>query len=132
MIVRPSRAVALAALLAVALGCGGPPGRGAAVRGRVTCDGRPLAHGLIVFTPDAERGQHGPGTHARLDEDGRYDLSCADGQRLPSGWYRVTVAGPVGGTLQVADRYRYPERSGLQAQVGDREEYEFNFRLEGP
>src|SRR5204862_6440564 len=117
---------ALAALLAVAAGCGGPPGRGAAVRGRVTCDGRPLAHGLIVFTPDPERGRHGPGAHARLDEDGRYELACPDGARLAPGWDRRTVAGPVDpapGAPRVADRYRYPERSGLQAQVGDREEY---------
>jgi hypothetical protein len=127
--VRRFRAVALAALLAA--GCGGPPDRGAAVRGRVTCDGRPLAGGLIVFTPDAEHGQHGPGAHARLDDDGRYELR----DRLAPGWYRVTVAGPVDvtpGAPRVADRYRYPERSGLSARVGDQEEYEFNFTLEGP
>ncbi|MDA0253813.1 MAG: hypothetical protein O3A37_12030 [Planctomycetota bacterium] len=46
-------AAALAVLAAVA-GCGGPPQ--ASVRGRVTLDGEPLAHGTIAFLPADGKG----------------------------------------------------------------------------
>lgn len=126
---------ALAVLLAVCAGCSNSAGPGAAIKGRVTCAGRPLANGLIVFTPDTERGQRGPGAQVRLDADGRYALPGGHASRLAPGWYRVTIAGPVDALEsgpRVAERYRYPERSGLEAEVRDQPEYEFNFDLDGP
>ncbi len=43
-----------------AIGCGDSKPELAPVRGHVYFHGAPLAGGVIVFTPDPERGGHGP------------------------------------------------------------------------
>lgn len=77
-------------LLALALGMCAGCGRGddlprAAVHGKVTLDGQPLAAGAITFTPTSKEG--GPVVGARI-ENGEYELSTAEG--------------PGAGTLKVA------------------------------
>ena len=68
----------LAALLA---GCGGPPGPPRyRVRGTVTCGGRPVPAGEVLFSPDGRRGNKGPQGIAII-KDGRYDT---EGSRAPA------------------------------------------------
>jgi hypothetical protein len=68
---RVSRGAILAAAVLAAAGCGsdGPPRF--TVSGRVTYDGQPVPGGRILFAPDTDRGNRGPGSVAEI-EDGRY------------------------------------------------------------
>ena len=81
---------ALAALLAVAVGCGGPH-RGA-VTGEVTLDGQPIEGGQISFIPtDGTTGQPAWGKI----EGGRYSIPAAEGpavgtSRVEIRWNRKT------------------------------------------
>ena len=69
------RRIALPLLLAALLaGCSRPDAELAPVQGQVFYRGRPLAGGTIVFTPDPERGGHGPQAIAEIGTDGRYTL----------------------------------------------------------
>jgi hypothetical protein len=62
-------------LLLLATGCGGGPYPVAAVSGRVTLNGQPLAGAGVVFQPVAASGsQPGPGSTGVTDKDGRYTL----------------------------------------------------------
>ena len=122
------------ALLLLLAGCGPASDHRAAVRGRVTCNNLPVSHGVILFTPDAQRG-NGAKTisSAKLSEDGRYELRREDGQALKPGWYRVTVARAPGAPsdgAKPAEKYRYPEQSGLQFEVGTKPEYEYDVPLD--
>ena len=53
------------------VGCGRPA---AEVRGRITCQGKPIV-GSVVFSPKGENpGNTGPVAKAQTDEDGNYNL----------------------------------------------------------
>jgi hypothetical protein len=66
-------------VLAAALGCSGSkPYRTAAVSGRVTLDGKPLAGARLTFTPEhtAKDGLlSGPEAHGETGADGNYTLT---------------------------------------------------------
>lgn len=54
-------------------GCGGGTDENVVhVSGTVTCDGKPLPLGMIVFEPDPAKGNTGPQGHADI-KDGRFD-----------------------------------------------------------
>ena len=62
-------------LLLVMFALTGCSGKSAKVSGRVTCDGKPVAGG-ILFSPKGDGGDNtGPPVNAALDEDGRYTLN---------------------------------------------------------
>jgi hypothetical protein len=90
-----SRACVLAAFVGLALvpGCGGPAL--APVKGRVTCNGKPVAEAAVTFAPVAASDQDKePGRAATgfTDADGYYVLSthkAHDGALV--GKHRVTV-----------------------------------------
>jgi hypothetical protein len=91
----------LCMLAAVLTGCGGPgsPPR-YRVSGTVSCGGRPVPHGEILFSPDGRQGNKGPQGIAIIKE-GRYDTK---GSRAPgaSGGptvVRVTALQSPGGGL---------------------------------
>ena len=93
---------AMLGVLAAALtGCGGPSGPPRfRVSGPVTCGGRPVPHGEILFSPDGRQGNKGPQGIAII-KDGRYDT---EGSRAPgaSGGptvVRVTALESPGGGL---------------------------------
>jgi hypothetical protein len=93
---------AVVCMLAVGLaGCGGPSGPSRyRVSGTVTCGGRPVPHGEILFSPDGRRSNKGPQGIAIIKE-GRYDTQ---GSRAPgaSGGptvVRVTALESPGGGL---------------------------------
>src|SRR5687767_13677854 len=73
-----------------------PPGP-ATVRGSVTFQGRPLPGGVVVCTPDKDRGTAGKPIRGELGPDGTFKLhSTAAGPHVPPGWYRVSIAAPPG------------------------------------
>ena len=121
----------LAACVASAGGCtkSAAPPAPVAVRGRVEFMGQPLARGLVVFTPDRERGHTGPPLAARLDNSGHYELNPAPpiapgapagvSQGIAPGWYAVSFAEsntPNPGPRFPAELH-LPDRSGVARQV---------------
>ena len=113
-------------------GCSGNPGKPdelLPVSGQVTYHGRPLAGGMIAFTPDEERGGSGPMAKATVGEDGRFELASGDRSGTVAGWHRVTVAGAPNQAGPPA-RFRDPSTSGLKCEVKKDGERVFVFRLE--
>jgi len=106
-------------LLLLPLGCKPSAPPLARVHGKVTVNGLPLRGGFIVFAPDEKRGNRGPLSHARIQDDGSYELSAKDGPGASPGWHRITVAPAPDNTGLVArmEQYRNPELSGLTHEV---------------
>ena len=74
----------LLVVLAAVLGCSdAKPYKTAAVSGRVTLDGKPLAGAVVSFTPVRKPGDAltGPGARGETDADGKYSLKTAFAER---------------------------------------------------
>jgi hypothetical protein len=119
-----SRGLCGALGLLVVAGCGHAPAALAPVSGRVYYQGKPLAGGTIVFTPDPERGGSGPLAFAEIQADGGFTLRTGSEFGAAAGWHRVTVAAAPspasvpaarGGPLPA--KYSDPEQSGLRHEV---------------
>jgi hypothetical protein len=85
---------ALALPLALIVGCGSGP-KYAAVSGRVTLNGQPLANATVSFQPIAEGSVNAPapGSTGRTNANGEYTLSCADGRAGAwVGKHRVSIS----------------------------------------
>lgn len=115
-------------------GCGKAPAPPAArVGGVVTFQNRPLAGGVVVFVPDADRSPGGKMFTATIGADGRFVL--ADGAAgVPPGWYKVAIAdGPTGGgsySEPFPADLRRPDRSGLEREVKAGHDHQFEFLIE--
>ena len=131
----------------VALGCGaalvGLPGGcsrkaapgSATVRGKVTYQGEPLADGLIVFTPDPDRGSGGKPVRGDLDENGAFQLKLGDDIAIPPGWYRVSFARSPATYYkrpQFPAELSRPDKSGQVREVKAGQENVFEFTIEVP
>jgi hypothetical protein len=115
------------------LGCSrpAPPGP-ATVRGSVTFQGRPLPGGVVVFTPDKDRGTAGKPIRGELGPDGTFKLhDTAAGPQVPPGWYRVSIAGPPG-EERFPPQLRRPDTSGVVREVTPGKEHVFEFAVEVP
>lgn len=131
--------VAGAVAVAVHGGCSSsaPPGP-SAVRGKVTFQGRPLAGGLVVFTPDRQRGATGAPARGEIGPDGTFRLTHDGGDRIPPGWYRVAIAGAPSESVSEPGRpafppqLRRPDTSGLVREVQPGREHTFEFVVEVP
>jgi hypothetical protein len=106
-------------------GCAPKSGTPVPVSGKVYYKGTPLHGGLIVFTPDAAKGESGPSAYGEIGADGSYTLKTDAAVGANPGWYRVTVAS-LSNTLSALDtppvslipeRYRDPQLSQLQVEV---------------
>ncbi len=73
-------------LLALSLGCGKSQTDRNAIHGDVNLDGKPLAHGTIMFVP--AKGAKGNVASAEIN-DGRYSLTAATGPMV--GFYQVEI-----------------------------------------
>ena len=84
------------AAMSLSGGCGSktPAPGPATVRGRVTLNGQPVAGGLVVFTPDPQRGGRGKSARAETAPDGSFALQLDDSPHIPDGWYRVSLGPP--------------------------------------
>jgi hypothetical protein len=97
------------------------------VRGQVTCAGRMVTEGLVVFFEPESRVYQA----ARIQPDGTYSAKMSDGPGLLVGSYQVAVMPPVvegpgskipGPTTpkpyrEIPLRYRNPQTSGLKLNV---------------
>ena len=140
---RPIGLLTLLAGLAL-LGCGKSESRDVAtVRGRVFVQGRPLAGGLIVFSPHPERGLAGKSATAEIDGNGEYKLRMDGQPYVAGGWYRVAIAEPANWSTVVPgtaprlsavsgfpEALRRPDKSGLEREVVTGRENEFEFHIE--
>ena len=102
--------VLLVALLVVVPGCGGP--KFAAVSGRVTLNGKPLANATVSFQPIATEGSSnpGPGSAAKTDANGAYTLETSTGQSgAVVGQHRVIISALES---QVGESDARPPRGG--------------------
>jgi hypothetical protein len=131
-----TRKRAVVAALAVAAVVGGivwsaraGGGRDLPVKGRVTVDGAPLASGLVIFYPDAARGNKSPvEPRGRTDRRGGYQLRAEGQAGITPGWYRVAVvprqpdpsevaASKSKTQVRIDRRYERPDTSGLAVLV---------------
>jgi hypothetical protein len=103
--------------LVLLAGCSRSPPALAPVQGQVFFRGQPLPGGTIVFTPDPQRGGHGPLAWAEVRDDGRYTLVTGGKKGAVPGWHRVTVAPPRRASAFLPVRYRDPELSGQHVEV---------------
>jgi hypothetical protein len=100
------------------------------VTGKVTFKGALLSYGVVVFTPDASRGESGRVAVGTIRPDGTYTLNTDDAAGAGPGWYRITVSAfnsPPPKTLApepfqppvplLPEKYRDPELSTLRCQV---------------
>ena len=106
----PSRFGWFAAVLSLGAlaGCGGHSGPPrAAIHGRVTAGGQPLAGGRILFTPVAPN--KGPATSARIT-NGEYQLTAKDGPVI--GNNRVQIEADLNLGFALDDEAAFAQRGG--------------------
>ena len=117
---------AICAVVLALVGCGKSKPANTIVRGQILYRGEPVSGGLIVFSPDSERGSDGPFASAVLGPDGSFTLTGLDGKPIEPGWYRIAVAPRAGTTpLPTADypypglprRFSNPALSGLGREI---------------
>jgi hypothetical protein len=130
----------LLVMLALA-GCGRAPL--APVTGKVTYKGFALQSGVIVFSPDATRGERGSIAIGKIREDGSYALYTGDTPGAAAGWYRVTVSSLAATSFSaptsqgfnfpqslIPEKYRDPDASMLACEVKSNRTNSIDFNLE--
>ncbi len=108
------------------------------VTGKVFYKGTPLQTGIIVFSPDAARGETGKIAAAKINYDGSYALLTGDAKGATAGWYRVTVAALAGSNASyeltpvslIPEKYRDPQLSQLQCEVKLGRDNHLDFNLD--
>ncbi len=98
---RTTRRVAAAALVLLAVGCGG--GSGYRVSGKVTFKGQPVPMGKIYFSPDTSKGNTGPTGYADI-KDGAYDTGTPGGRGFGGGPVVIAIEGFDPNQLGRADK----------------------------
>ena len=126
---------ALAALWLI--GCGQKPATLNQVSGKVLYRGNLLQGGVIVFSPDTNRGESGPIAYGKIKADGTYTLTTGDAPGAAAGWYRVTISSEVtNGALdpapisRIPEKYRDPALSKLECEVKANRDNHLDFNLD--
>lgn len=113
----------------LACGCSAKPVAPATVEGTVSFLGRPLAGGLVVFTPDRSRGTNGKPVTADVLADGRYAFPVTG---ILPGWYRVSISDPP--SWNAVDGFpaalRRPDRAGLSREILPGRDHRFDFLID--
>ena len=105
-------ALRLLPLVAILLltGCGkNDPPPLVPVKGQVWYQGQPLTGGMVVFTPDIQRGGSGPQAWAKIGSDGTFVLMTEARTGATPGWHRITIA--TESTPSLPTRFHDPEQS---------------------
>jgi len=108
------------------------------VTGKVFFKGVPLQSGLIVFSPDTNRGESGSIGFSKIAPDGSYTILTGDAPGITAGWYRVTVAALSNPSASydspsvslVDPKYRDPTLSQLQCEVKPNRDNHLDFNLD--
>jgi hypothetical protein len=110
-------------LVLACAGCSGQAKR-VPVKGKITVKGKVLPGGLVVYAPDAEKGNTSATEfRARCTEEGIYELTADGKPGVPPGWYRVTVWAMKEPTVAkppewlAHPRYADAKTSGLTVEV---------------
>jgi hypothetical protein len=113
------------------------PSGNTTVQGRVIYRGQPVSGGLVVFTPDLERGGSGKPIPAEIASDGRFQLPSGGETVIAPGWYRVAIASAPNPSSILANEHSVfppqlarPDRSGLVREVKAGQENTFDFIIE--
>jgi hypothetical protein len=103
------------------------------ISGTVTIDGKPLAHGSILFKPASGRTAGGS-----LDSQGRYFLTCYEkGDGTAPGEYVVAISateqlGETAVRWHAPRKYSDPKTSELKATVDEpRDDLNFELKWDG-
>jgi len=113
-------------------------GKPTVVRGAITFQGKPLVGGVVVFSPDSQRGNSGKPVRGNVGTDGRYELRPAADTLIPPGWYRVAIAAapsldaPSALAPAFPQKLARPDLSGLVREVKPEQENVFEFAVEVP
>src|SRR5215469_3246885 len=78
--------------LAFVSGCGKGAGKLVPVQGQVKFGDAPLTTGVVIFRPDASKGntsQEEP--RGQIDAEGHYKLRTAQQEGAAPGWYKVGI-----------------------------------------
>jgi hypothetical protein len=93
----------------------------------VTLDDKPLPAGVLLFHPDASKGNTARAACTGPVKDGRFNLvtSAVDrrdtGSGAPVGWYKVTVIQDLPGIpiLNVHQKFLFPEKTPISIEIVD-------------
>ena len=96
----------------------------------VAFQGKPLTSGLVIFSPDPDRGGSGKPARGDLDPDGRFRLTLADSEAVPAGWYRVAILGLPAAGAPFPPKLARPDLSGIVREVKSGRENVFDFAVE--
>lgn len=108
----------LAIGIAAVSGCGKQEFQVAKVKGTVTCNGKPLSEGLVVYIPtgaaaatsDSKKVNTGRSASAMIQPDGSYELTtykAGDGAIVGSHSVQVFAPAPVDDDAPLTDANRY-------------------------
>jgi hypothetical protein len=123
---------------ALVSGCTQKPATLNHVNGKVFYKGTILRTGVIVFTPDASRGESGKVAFGTIKDDGSYIIATDDAPGAAAGWYRVTVGSLTGTSASydstpislIPEKYRDPLLSQLQCEVKANRDNHLDFNLD--
>jgi hypothetical protein len=119
------------ALLALPVGCRRPtPPGNVTVRGTITFEGQPLTGGLVVFSPDPDRGGTGKPIRGDVEADGTFQLKPGGETAIAPGWYRVAIAPATTDPPTFPRQLARPDQSGLIREVKPGQENVFLFAVE--
>ena len=111
------------------MGCGNKTAAPLSVKGSITFMGRPLSGGIVVMTPDRDRGTHGKPILAEIQWDGRYVLPPSG---ISAGWYRVSISDSA--SWNAVEGFpaslRRPDRSGLSRELVAGREHQFDYHID--
>lgn len=124
---KASLPICLAALVALAAGCGGDGLNRLDLTGQVTYKGQPVPYGTISFRPDHSKGGTGPTGFARI-EDGQYDTS-GEGKAAMVGPVKVFIEGAVSKEPMAASLFPM-YRTSIDVN-GEKDQFDFEVP-EGP
>jgi hypothetical protein len=118
----------MVALIAL-FGCGREMRR-IPVSGSVTLDGKPLEGGVLLFHPDASKGNTERVSCTGPIKAGRYNLVTSGvtksdtGSGAPLGWFKVTLINDLPGTpvINVDSKYLNPETTPVAIEIVDNPE----------
>ncbi len=136
-------------VLAAVAGCGksaGDQDQLVSVQGQVLLGENPLTTGVVIFHPDASRGntsQHQP--RGQIDAQGHYILRTGQNEGAAPGWYKVAIIASRPSTdaknpyalpqSLIPKIYNDPEKSGLAREVEKNPApgaYDLQIRQESP